>query len=215
MSDIVRTNARLPTRAASLCRQSRRRGPALGLILLTQLVTRAGARLVLTTGLLGFAVAQALFLRLPVSGGFAANLLRGFLVVAVALGLAYVGDFIASAAGTSPDDAGLASGLINTSQQVGGAIGLAVTTTVAASHTAALLRTGDRFTAALNGGLHEVFAVTGALAVASALIAAILIRRGPTAGEVLPSVPPPRNTRRARTAVSQDAEDSSQLRRQR
>jgi hypothetical protein len=78
-----------------------------------------------------------LFLRLPASGHFASDLLPGFLLVAIALGLAFVGDFIASTAGTSPNDAGLASGLINTSQQIGGAIGLAVTTTVAATRTAA------------------------------------------------------------------------------
>jgi len=141
------------------------------------LVTRVGAKVVLTVGLLGFAVAQLLFLRLPVSGGFAANLLPGFLLVAAALGLAFVGDFIASTTGTSPNDAGLASGLINTSQQIGGAIGLAVTTTIAATRTAALIRTGDRPAAALTGGFHDVYAITGALAIAAAVVAATVIRR--------------------------------------
>jgi predicted MFS family arabinose efflux permease len=141
------------------------------------LVTRVGAKVVLTVGLLGFAVAQVLFLRLPVSGGFAANLLPGFLIVAAALGLAFVGDFIASTTGISPNDAGLASGLINTSQQIGGAIGLAVTTTIAATRTAALLRTGDRPAAALTGGFHDVYAITGALAIAAAVVAATIIRR--------------------------------------
>jgi len=151
------------------------------------LVTRAGARVVLTIGLVGFAAAQLLFLRLPVSGGFAANLLPGFLIVAAALGLAFVGDFIASTSGTSPNDAGLASGLINTSQQIGGAIGLAVTTTIAATRTAALLRGGDRPAAALTGGFHDVYVVTGALAIAAAIVAVTLIRRNRTADEALPS----------------------------
>ena len=153
------------------------------------LVTRVGAKVVLTVGLLGFAVAQLLFLRLPVSGGFAANLLPGFLLVAAALGLAFVGDFIASTTGTSPNDAGLASGLINTSQQIGGAIGLAVTTTIAATRTAALIRTGDRPAAALTGGFHDVYAITGALAIAAAVVAATIIRRRGAAGEAPTSVP--------------------------
>jgi predicted MFS family arabinose efflux permease len=151
------------------------------------LVTRVGAKLVLVAGLLGFAAAQVLFLRLPVSGSFATDLLPGFVVVAVALGLAFVGDFIASTAGTSPNDAGLASGLINTSQQIGGAIGLAVTTTIAATRTGALLRTGDRPAAALTGGFHDVYVVTGALAIAAASPAA-LIRRTRPAGEAQPFV---------------------------
>jgi MFS family permease len=153
------------------------------------LVTRVGAKVVLTVGLLGFAVAQVLFLRLPVSGGFAANLLPGFLIVAAALGLAFVGDFIASTTGISPNDAGLASGLINTSQQIGGAIGLAVTTTIAATRTAALLRTGDRPAAALTGGFHDVYAITGALAIAAAVVAATIIRRRGAADEAPTSVP--------------------------
>jgi EmrB/QacA subfamily drug resistance transporter len=142
------------------------------------LVTRAGAKLVVTAGLLGFAAAQVLFIRLPVAGSFKAHLLPEFLIVAVALGLAFVGDFIASATGVAPADAGLASGLINTSQQIGGAIGLAVTTTVAADRTAALLHSGHSPTVALTAGFHDAFIVTGGLALAAAVVAATLIRRG-------------------------------------
>jgi EmrB/QacA subfamily drug resistance transporter len=141
------------------------------------LVTKAGAKLVLTMGLLGFAVAQLLFIRLPAAGGFAAHLLPGFVIVAVALGLAFVGDFIASATGVRPADAGLASGLINTSQQIGGAIGLAVTTTIATARTTALLHTGHAPAVALTEGFHLAFAVTAGIAVAAAIVAATLIRR--------------------------------------
>jgi len=140
------------------------------------LVTRAGAKLVVTAGLLGFAAAQVLFIRLPAAGNFMADLLPGFLIVAVALGLAFVGDFIASATGVEPADAGLASGLINTSQQIGGAIGLAVTTTIAADRTAALLHAGHSPTVALTAGFHDAFVVTGGLALAAAVVAATLIR---------------------------------------
>ena len=141
------------------------------------LVTRAGAKLVLTAGLLGFAAAQVLFIRLPAAGSFTAHLLPGFLIVAAALGLAFVGDFIASTTGVDPADAGLASGLINTSQQIGGAIGLAVTTTIAADRTATLLHSGHPPAVALTAGFHNAFAVTGTLALAAAAVAAIFIRR--------------------------------------
>jgi len=151
------------------------------------LVTRTGAKVVLTAGLLGFAAAQVLFHRLPVAGTFAADLLPGFVIVAVALGLAFVGDLIASAIGVRPADAGLASGLINTSQQIGGAVGLAVTTTVATARTTTLLHAGHPLASALTSGFHDVFGITGALALAAALVAAALMGRtrqaGPAAGQ--------------------------------
>jgi len=151
------------------------------------LVTRAGAKAVLVAGLLGFAIAQLLFLRLPAAGTYTADLLPGFLIVAAALGLAFVGDLIASAIGVRSADAGLASGLINTSQQIGGAVGLAVTTTVAAARTTTLLHAGRPPAVALTGGFHAVFAITGVLALAAALVAATLMRRTTASAE--PSLP--------------------------
>jgi len=154
------------------------------------LVTRAGAKAVLAAGLLGFAAAQVLFLRLPVAGSYTEHLLPGFVIVAAALGLAFVGDLIASAIGVRPADAGLASGLINTSQQIGGAAGLAVTTTVAAARAAAQLRAGHPPAVALTTGFHAVFAVTACLALGGALVAATLIHRArpPAAAGVIPQV---------------------------
>ena len=73
-----------------------------------------------------------------------------------------------------PADAGLASGLINTSQQIGGAVGLAVTTTVAAARTASLLHSGHPAAVALTGGFHDAFAITGTLALAAVLVTATL-----------------------------------------
>jgi MFS family permease len=146
------------------------------------LVTKAGTRAVMVLGLAGFAGAQLLFVRLPTVGSYAADLLPGFLIVAVALGLAVVGDFIASAAGVRPADTGLASGLVNTSQQIGGAVGLAVTSTIAAAHTASLLRAGHPPAAALTAGFHYAFALTAGFALAGALVAVIFIRRAPASG---------------------------------
>jgi len=151
------------------------------------LVTKVGAKLVLAAGLLGFAAAQVLFARLPVAGGYAAHLLPGFVIVAVALGLAFVGDVIASTTGVKPADSGLASGLINTSQQIGGAVGLAVTTTIVANRTTALLHAGHPLAAALTGGFHDAFAVIGVVAVAGALVAVTLVRRTPAAAAAEPS----------------------------
>jgi len=160
------------------------------------LVTRIGARAVLTAGLLAFAAAQVLFIRLPVAGSYTTHLLPGFLIVAAALGLAVVGDFIASASGVRPADAGLASGLINTSQQIGGAVGIAVATSIATARTANLLRTGHSPAVALTGGFHSAFALTAGLALAGAVVAITLIGRAPG-----PAVSPPR--RRDLTGASQ------------
>lgn len=155
------------------------------------LVTRIGAKVVLTAGLLGFAAAQVLFIRLPAAGSYTTDLLPGFVIVAAALGLAFVGDLIASATDVRPADAGLASGLINTSQQIGGAVGLAVTTTVAAARTAARLRAGQPPAAALTAGFHGVFVITAALALAGAVAAAVLVGRGrPAAAAAEPHASP-------------------------
>ena len=136
-------------------------------------VTRAGVRVVLAAGMLAFAAAQVLFIRLPAATSFTRDLLPGFLLVAAALGLAVVGDFIAAAIDVKPADAGLASGLINTTQQVGGAAGLAVASAIAAARTAGLLHAGHPPAAALTAGFHSAFAVTAALALAAAAVTVV------------------------------------------
>jgi hypothetical protein len=141
------------------------------------LATKTGPRTVIFAGLVLLAAAQVLFFRMPVVGSYAADLLPGFIIVALGLGLAFVGDVIASAIGVGPADAGLASGLINTSQQIGGAIGIAVTTTIAATRTTSLLRAGHSLHFALTSGFHDAFAVAAGLAVAGAVVAFALVRR--------------------------------------
>jgi MFS family permease len=141
------------------------------------LVTRVGAKPALAAGMALIAASQLWFARLPVGGSYFADLLPGFVVVPIGLGLAFVAISIAALTGVRERDAGLASGLINTSQQVGGAIGIAITSTVAASHTAHLLRAGDAVPSALTSGFHVAFIVVAAVAASGALLAAVTVHR--------------------------------------
>jgi len=97
------------------------------------LVTRLGVRRILAIGMVLIAVGQYLYTRFPVDGGYAADLLPGFLASGIGIAFAFVPVSIAALAVVSHDEAGLASGLINTSQQIGGAIGTAVVSSVAIS----------------------------------------------------------------------------------
>jgi len=95
---------------------------------------------VLPVGLALAAVAVLLYTRLPVHGSYVADLLPGFLLTGFGLGLAFVPDTISALTGARGDEAGAASGLINTSQQIGGAVGLAVITTVVTTATSSYLK---------------------------------------------------------------------------
>ena len=139
-------------------------------------VTRIGVKPVLAAGMAIIAVSQLWFVRLPVAGSFPADLLPGFVVLPIGLGLAFVAVGIAALSGVRERDAGLASGLINTSQQVGGAVGIAITSTIAAAHTGHLLRSGHAVGNALTSGFHLAFVVSAAFACAGALIALTMVR---------------------------------------
>jgi EmrB/QacA subfamily drug resistance transporter len=145
-------------------------------ILAQHLVTRIGVRFMLAAGCVLLACGQIPFLFLPVHASFASRLLPGFLIAAVAVGSAFVADFIAATTGVAPRHAGLASGLINATQQIGGAVGIAVTSTVAVAGSTRLLASGHSAAAALTAGFHQAFAVSIGLA-AAALLAVALIRR--------------------------------------
>ncbi len=141
------------------------------------LVTKLGVKTVLVAGMLLLAAAQVWFARLPVGGSYAIDLLPGFLVAAFGLGFSFIPVSIASLAGVAARDAGLASGLINTSQQIGGALGIAIISTVATTHTSHLLGSGDALAPALNSGFRYAFAVTAGFALAGALLGFGLIRK--------------------------------------
>ena len=110
--------------------------------------------------------------------GYSADLLPGFVATGVGIGFAFVPVSIAALAGVAHDDAGLASGLINTTQQIGGALGTAIVSSVAASHTSSLAATGSGALAALTRGYAWGFWVGFFFACAGVAAALTMIRRG-------------------------------------
>jgi MFS family permease len=153
-------------------------------------VGRVGVRPTLTAGLLMSAVSVAWLARLPVEGHYFWDLFPGFVLGGAGMGLSFVPVTIASLMGVQRSDAGVASGLINTSRQIGGAIGIATVSAVAAtstsnyvhSHAGVALSSG----VALDHGFQTGLYVLAGLLVAGALIAATLIR--PATAEVEPVV---------------------------
>jgi EmrB/QacA subfamily drug resistance transporter len=136
-----------------------------------RLVTRYGVRVVLTTGLALDAAAMVLFTRLPVDGVYFWDLFPGLIVSGVGMALSFVPMTIAGLTGVRREDAGIASGLINTSRQVGGAIGLAAVTTIVASYTSA--STGGGL-AAVDGELVNGFQAGFLVLAGMALLGAVL-----------------------------------------
>jgi EmrB/QacA subfamily drug resistance transporter len=128
------------------------------------LVTRGGVKVVLAIGmtLVGGGVIWAT--QLPVHGHFLANLAGPLVIVGAGSAFAFIPISIAALAGVAEHQAGLASGLLNTSLQLGAAIGIAIASSVAASHTKTLLHTGHAAPAALTGGFQAAFLVLGAIA---------------------------------------------------
>ena len=137
------------------------------------LVTRIGVRPVLTIGLALMTGGMVWYSQIPVHGHFAQDLLPGYLMVGVGLAFSFIPVSIAALAGVEGHQAGLASGLINTSQQIGGALGVAIAATVAFTHMKTLLASGhDPATAQVSGFTLAfwVFAAIGAVSVIAALV---------------------------------------------
>jgi EmrB/QacA subfamily drug resistance transporter len=158
------------------------------------LVNRVGVRWVMATGMALMAAGLFLYTQLPVNGSFVSDLLLGYVLVGVGIGFAFVPDSIAALGGVSRDETGLASGLINTTQQVGGAIGVAVASTIFATRTADVLAVlhahittsfePDDLAFAFTSGFTRAFWIVAFTAVGGA-VAAIVMVRGPVvvAGE--------------------------------
>lgn len=146
-----------------------------------QLIGRIGVKPVALTGMFVAAIGLLLLARIPVDGSYASDVLPGILVMAAGLGLTFVPMTLIATTGVSDADAGLASGLFNSSQQIGGALGLAILSTVAASTTADALPDGAPTAAnqasALVDGFQAAFAVGAGLMLVGVLITAIFVRR--------------------------------------
>jgi EmrB/QacA subfamily drug resistance transporter len=130
-------------------------------------VTRLGVKPVLVTGMVLLGGGLIYFSQISADGSYFADLLPGFLLIGVGMGFSFVPISIAALAGVEGPLAGLASGLINTSQQIGGALGLALLTTVATTHTSSLLETGTAAPEALTSGFSLAFWVGAGFALVS------------------------------------------------
>src|SRR5437764_517812 len=142
-----------------------------------QLVTRVGVKPVLVAGMIALTGGLVYFTQVSVHGSYLRDLLPGFLLVGVGLGFSFVPISIAALAGVHPAEAGLASGLFNTTQQIGGALGIAALSTIATSHTTSALKAGTALPPALIDGFTAAFIVGVGVAAVGVLAALTLIRR--------------------------------------
>jgi EmrB/QacA subfamily drug resistance transporter len=140
-----------------------------------QLVTRLGFKPVLVTGMLFVTGGLIWFSQIKPGGGFLTEILGPSILAGIGLGASFVPVTIAAVTGTKPDEAGLASGLINTTQQVGGALGLAILAAIADSATRHSSHAGNGAPTALTHGFAVAFAVGAVFAFVGALLAATLI----------------------------------------
>jgi MFS family permease len=142
-----------------------------------QLVTRVGVKPVLVTGMTLLTAGLVFFTQVSVGGSYVADLLPGFLLIGVGLGFSFVPVSIAALAGVTSKDAGLASGLINTSQQIGGAVGLAILTTIATTHADNLLAEGEDPAHAFTSGYSLAFWAGAGFAVISIIATIFALKR--------------------------------------
>jgi EmrB/QacA subfamily drug resistance transporter len=144
-----------------------------------RLTMRFGARTTLLPGLAFGAAGLALFSRVPVGATYLGDLLPAMILVGIGAGLSFPALMTLAMSSAHPTDAGLASGLVNATQQVGGALGLAVLATVSSSHTTSLLHGGSRAASALTGGYHLAWVIGTGLLVAALALALVLLRPAP------------------------------------
>ena len=151
---------------------------AFSLGLSAKMVMRFGIRIPLAAGLALTAAGLALFALSPVGGSFALHVLPGMTLLGIGCGMAMNPVLLAAMSDVPPSESGLASGVVNTSFMMGGALGLAVLASLAAGRTDKLLAFGADSLAALNGGYHVAFALGAVFAAAASLLSAVLLRSG-------------------------------------
>jgi MFS family permease len=142
-----------------------------------QLVTRLGVKPVLVTGMAFLTAGLLYFTQVSVGGSYVTDLLPGFLLMSVGLGFSFVPISIAALAGVRAAEAGLASGLINTSQQIGGALGIAALSSIATSTTSDELSSGTAPALALTDGFTNAFIAGGIVAFLGILVALFVVSR--------------------------------------
>ena len=146
-------------------------------------VTRLGVKPVLVIGMALLGAGLVYFAQVSAGGSYLGDLLPGFLIIGVGMGFSFVPISIAALAGVQGPEAGLASGLINTSQQIGGALGLALLTTVATTHTSSALDSGTARPEALTEGFSLGFWVAAGFALVALVTTLVVLRQ-----EDLPAV---------------------------
>ena len=144
--------------------------------LAAQLVTRVGVKPVLVAGMAFLSAGLLWFTQVSVGGSYAVDLLPGFLLVSIGMGFSFVPISIAALAGVHASEAGLASGLINTSQQIGGALGIAVLSAIATSATSNAVASGTAVPVALTDGFQAAFIGAAAIALVGVLVALFVVR---------------------------------------
>jgi EmrB/QacA subfamily drug resistance transporter len=149
---------------------------ALSVAVSARLVMRYGVRLPLAVGLGLAAVGLLLFARAPVDGNFVVDVLPSMILLGIGAGIAFNPVLFAAMSDVEPTEAGLASGVVNTAFMMGGALGLAVLASLAASRTETLRASGDAPLVALTGGYHAAFLVGALFAAAAAAIGGVFLR---------------------------------------
>jgi EmrB/QacA subfamily drug resistance transporter len=145
--------------------------------LAAQLVTRIGVKPVLVVGMTALTAGLVYFTQVSLGGSYLGDLLPGFLLIGVGLGFSFVPISIAALAGVQPSEAGLASGLINTSQQIGGALGIAALSAIATSTTSEQVSSGTALNLALTDGFQGAFVAGAAVALVGVLVALFVVSR--------------------------------------
>jgi EmrB/QacA subfamily drug resistance transporter len=163
---------------------------AFSLGLSAKLVMRFGIRLPLASGLLLAAIGLGLLARAPIDGNFAVDILPSMILLGLGAGIAFNPMLLAAMSDVAPNESGLASGVVNTSFMMGGALGLASLASLAAARTNSLLASGSSHLTALNGGYHAAFLLGALFAAFAAALGAALIRatRAEAPGNVEPPV---------------------------
>jgi EmrB/QacA subfamily drug resistance transporter len=151
---------------------------------------RFGARATLIAGMTLIAVGLALFARAPVDASYAVDILPSMLLLGLGAGLSFPSLMTLAMSGATPQDSGLASGLVNTSLQVGGALGLAVLATLATDRTDGLLADGESTASALTSGYHLAFLIGTGLVLAGVLVAITVLKPEAVAAAEVGAQPP-------------------------